>query len=256
MKPQPRFTTPHVALVTGASSGIGAATAVQFGQSGSHVAVHYHKNRDAAEEIVRQIQNNGAQAEAFQANLSKREEAVRLAQEVMQTWNRIDVLVNNAGALVDRRMLDEITPDFWEEVFDVNVSSALWLTQAVAPHMQEAGSGAIVNLTSVAARNGGSPGAMPYAASKAAVLCMTKGMARELISKGIRVNAVSPGVIATPFHERFTPPDRMRALVSNIPQGRAGDAQEVARVIAFLASCEASHVVGETIEVNGGLIMD
>jgi len=256
MKRNPRFSLAHLALITGASSGIGAATALEFGEHGSSVAVHYHRNREAAQEIVDQIQTQGGQAAAFQADLSRLEEADRLTNEVIERYGRIDVLVNNAGSLVDRRLLDEITPDFWETVVHTNLSSALWLTQAVARHMKAAGSGAIINLSSVAARNGGSLGAMPYAAAKAGLLCMTKGLARELVSHGIRVNAVSPGVIDTPFHERFTGPERMRALVSLIPQGRAGTAEEIARVISFLGSCEASHVVGETIEVNGGLLMD
>jgi 3-oxoacyl-[acyl-carrier protein] reductase len=114
----------------------------------------------------------------------------------------------------------------------------------------------IINIASVAARNGGSLGIIPYASAKAAVLCMTKGLAKELISHGIRVNAVNPGVIDTPFHKQFTSPEQMKTLLSGIPQGRAGEAREVASVVAFLASDESSHVVGETIEVNGGMWMD
>jgi 3-oxoacyl-[acyl-carrier protein] reductase len=165
-------------------------------------------------------------------------------------------LVNNAGTLVGRRRLDEVTADYWQTVFDVNLSSALWVTQAVSPGMKRRSSGVIVNLSSVAARNGGSLGIMPYAAMKAALLCMTKSLARELIRDGIRGNAVSPGVIPTPLHDKFTPPDLMEKLVAVIPQGRAGTADEVAAVVAFLAGLEASHIVGETIEVNGGLLMD
>ena len=122
--------------------------------------------------------------------------------------------------------------------------------------MSEAGTGNIINIASVAARNGGSIGIIPYASAKAAVICMTKGLAKELIPLGIRVNAVNPGVIDTPFHERFTSPEQMRKLVANIPQSRTGRPEEIASVIAFLASDDASHIVGETIEVNGGIWMD
>jgi 3-oxoacyl-[acyl-carrier protein] reductase len=139
---------------------------------------------------------------------------------------------------------------------ETNLGSVLRATRAAAPAMIEQGSGVIVNVASVAARNGGSLGIIPYASAKAAVLCMTKGLAKELIPHGIRVNAVNPGVIDTPFHQRFTSAAQMTALVGGIPQGRPGRADEIASVIAFLASEESAHIVGETIEVNGGMYMD
>jgi 3-oxoacyl-[acyl-carrier protein] reductase len=175
---------------------------------------------------------------------------------VLKTCGRIDALVNNAGSLLERKTLFDISDEFWQQVFDVNLNSAFWTTQAAARHMAERGSGAIINVSSIAARNGGGPGAIPYASAKGAVTTMTKGLARELIGRGVRVNAVNPGVILTPFHERFSTPERIRAMVTTIPQGRAGQAEEIAGAIVFLASDAASHVIGESIEINGGMLME
>ena len=250
------FSSSHVTLVTGASLGIGAAAAREFASRGSCVAVHYNKSEQAAKEVAASIQSAGGQATIFQADLSDHQQCCRLVAEVLQQMNRIDVLVNNAGSLVGRRSLLEIDEAFWSQVMNLNMNSVLWVSQPVITHMMERKSGAIINLGSIAGHNGGGPGAMPDAASKAAVTGMTKGMAKELISSGIRVNAVNPGVILTPFHERFSNEERMRSMVSQIPQGRAGEANEVARVIAFLAYDDASHIVGESIEVNGGMLMD
>ena len=251
-----QFSSDHVALVTGASLGIGAAAAREFARQGSRVAVHYNSSQEAADKVVADIAAEGGTAKAFQADVSDPDAAKGLAGQVLAEFGRIDTLVNNAGSLVDRKMFLEITDEFWQKVMDVNLTSILWVSQPAARHMAERGSGAIINLGSIAGHNGGGPGAMPYATSKAAVTAMTKGMAKELIASGIRVNAVNPGVILTPFHERFSSEERMNAMVSQIPQGRAGTSDEVGGVIVFLASDAASHIVGESIEVNGGMLMD
>jgi 3-oxoacyl-[acyl-carrier protein] reductase len=247
------FPAPHVSVVTGASSGIGAATAVSLAASGSNVVVHYNRDAAGAECIQRLIQERGGRACVVQADLQSRDGAQRIVAQTLDEFGQIDVLVNNAGSMIGRRKLMEVDEQFWREVIDTNTSSALWMTQAAAAAMMRRGSGVVINIASLAARNGGSPGVMAYAASKAAVLCMTKSFAKELISWGIRVNAVSPGVIATPFHERFTTEEQFNALVGAIPQGRAGTAEEIAQVIPFLASPISSHIVGQAIDVNGGL---
>ena len=252
----PNFPSCHISLVTGASSGIGAAIAASLAERGSCVAVHYRANESAAHRVVEQITERGGQAFAVQADLAQAHSADALVNSVLRRTKRLDLLVNNAGSIVHRRKLLEITDEFWQEVMETNLGSVLRTTRAAAPAMIEQRSGAIVNVASVAARNGGSLGIIPYASAKAAVLCMTKGLAKELIPYGIRVNAVNPGVIDTPFHERFTSAEQMKALVGGIPQGRPGKADEIAAVIAFLASEESSHIVGETIEVNGGMYMD
>jgi NAD(P)-dependent dehydrogenase (short-subunit alcohol dehydrogenase family) len=246
----------HVSLVTGASSGIGAAIAEKLAERGSYVAVHYRSSEAEANRVVKGIEARGGRAFAVQADLAKPDAAKMLVNAVLARAHRIDVLVNNAGSIVDRHKLLEITDEFWNQVMETNLGSVLRVTRAAVPIMMDRRSGVIINIASVAARNGGSLGIIPYASAKAAVLCMTKGLAKELIAYGIRVNAVNPGVIDTPFHERFTSPEQMRALVSGIPQGRPGKAREVASVVAFLTSEDASHILGETIEVNGGMRMD
>lgn len=250
------FPSSHVTLVTGASLGIGAATALEFARRQSQVAVHYNSSEDAAKAVVAEIEAAGGTAWLFQADVSQPDQCRRLVAEVLAKTGRIDTLVNNAGSLLDRRFVLDIEDEFWAHVMDLNMGSVLWVSQPAAAHMKERGSGTIVNLGSIAGHNGGGPGAMPYAAAKAGVTGMTKGMAKELIAYGIRVNAVNPGVILTPFHERFSSAERMSAMVSQIPQGRAGEPSEVAKTIAFLASGEASHIVGESIEINGGMLLD
>jgi len=167
----------------------------------------------------------------------------------------IDILVNNAGALVERMKIHEVTGEKWDGIQNLNLKSAVLCSQAVVASMMERRTGAIVNVVSIAGRNGGGPGAGPYSAAKAGLIAFTKSLARELAPHGIRVNAVSPGVIDTPFHEVFSTPEMMRNFKAMIPLGRVGVAMECATAIAFLASEAASFVVGETIEVNGGQLM-
>ena len=236
--------------------GIGAATAREFAKRGYAVAVHYNASEQQAQEIVTAIENSGGAAASFQADLSDAGQCQHLVARAVERFGRVDVLINNAGSLIGRRLLAEIDQEFWNSVMDLNLASVLWVTQAAAVHMRRRGTGAVVNLGSIAGHNGGGPGAILYATAKAAVTGMTKALAKELIAQGIRVNAVNPGVILTPFHERFSSEERMREMVSQIPQGRAGESEEVARVIAFLASDAASHIVGESVEVNGGMLMD
>jgi 3-oxoacyl-[acyl-carrier protein] reductase len=245
----------RTALVTGASSGIGAATAVVLAGCGARVVLGYHGNKDGAERSVQQIAASGGRAVAVRADLRRAEGARHLVDEAVAALGPIDVLVNNAGSLVRRFPIRELTEDGWDEVLALNLKSAVFCTQAVAPSMIDRRAGAIVNVGSIAGHSGGGPGAGPYAAAKAGLVAMTKSLAKELAPHGVRVNAISPGVIDTPFHEVFTSPDMMRALVSTIPLGRIGTPAEVAKAIAFLASDAASYIIGETIEVNGGQMM-
>lgn len=247
--------TGRVALVTGASSGIGAATAEVLADLGACVAIGYHRNQEGAEQVRGRIAAAGAKAISLRADMRKTAEIRSLVERAASELGPIGILVNNAGSLVKRMALRELTEDGLSEILDVNLKSAVLCTQSVAPAMIERRQGAIINVVSIAAHNGGGPGAGPYAASKAALIAFTKSQARELAPHGIRVNAISPGVIDTPFHEVFSTAEMMANFVKMIPLGRVGKARECATVIAFLASDAASFLVGETVEVNGGQLM-
>jgi 3-oxoacyl-[acyl-carrier protein] reductase len=245
----------RVALVTGASSGIGAATAILLADLGARVAIGYHGNPKGAEQVRSKILGDGGKAIAVRADVTKADEIVSLANAVTGQLGPIDILINNAGSLMQRMRILEVKEESWDEIQDLNLKSAVLCSQAVAPSMIERKRGAIVNVSSIAGRNGGGPGASAYASAKGGLITFTKALAKELAPQGVRVNAVSPGVIETPFHERFSTPEMMRNFVTAIPLGRVGMPMECANVIAFLASDAASYVVGETIEVNGGQLM-
>ncbi len=246
----------QVALITGASSGIGHATALAMAQEGARIAVNYHKNQAGAEAAVVAIRKAGGEAMALQADVTRAVEVAALVQAVRKLWGRVDVLVNNAGDLLARRTLADMTEEYWDQIMDLNLKSAFLCVKEVWQEMAARRSGCIINMTSIAGRNGGGPGAAAYGAAKGALLTYTKGLAKELAPHGVRVNGIAPGVIATPYHERHSPPDMFQKYISAIPMGRAGTSEEVADVAVFLASPAARYITGETIEVNGGMLMD
>jgi 3-oxoacyl-[acyl-carrier protein] reductase len=247
--------TGKVALVTGASSGIGAATAEVFAELGAKVAIGYHRNSKGAEQVRDAILAAGGKGIAIEADVREAAGIGALVEGTTAQFGPIDILVNNAGSLVERMKIHEITAEKWDNIMNLNLKSAVLCSQAVAPTMMERRSGAIINIVSIAGRNGGGPGAGAYAAAKAGLIAFTKSLAKEMAPFGVRVNAVSPGVIDTPFHEVFSTPEMIRNVVAVIPMGRTGKSLECATAIAFLASEAASYVVGETIEVNGGQLM-
>ena len=244
-----------VALATGASSGIGAATAILLAGLGARVAIGYHSNPEGAEQVRSKIVADGGTTIAIRADVTRADEIGSLAATVTGQLGPIDILINNAGSLMQRMRILEVKEETWDEIQDLNLKSAVLCSQAVAPSMIERKRGAIINVSSIAGRTGGGPGASAYASAKGGLISFTKALAKELAPHGVRVNAVSPGVIDTPFHDRFSTPEMMRNFVTAIPLGRVGTPMECANVIAFLASDAASYVVGETIEVNGGQLM-
>jgi 3-oxoacyl-[acyl-carrier protein] reductase len=245
-----------VALVTGASSGIGRATAREFARAGAKVVVHYNVSKDDAEAVVDAISKEGGEALALQADVSKKKEVEVLVKDTLDRFGTIDFLINNAGALIKRETLENMEETLWDEVMDVNLKSIFLVSQAVIPIMKEKKYGKIINLTSIAARVGGGVGAGHYSASKGGILTLSKNMAKELAPHNIIVNAISPGIIDTRFHERFTTPEIFNKFRESVVLKRAGTAEEVAWPILFLCSEYAVYIVGETIEINGGQLMD
>jgi 3-oxoacyl-[acyl-carrier protein] reductase len=244
------------ALVTGASRGIGAATAAALAANGcERVVVHYNSHAAGAEEVMGRIRAAGATTDAIQADLSTREGIRSFRQNLKKTAPEVDILVNNAGFLVQRSSFVDFSEDLFDRVMDLNFRSAWFIGQECAPSMVRKGWGVIVNLSSIAARNGGGPGAAIYAASKAAVACITKGMAKELAPKGVRVNAVSPGTVDNHFHQVFSTKEMLDNMLKMTPAGKLGSDEEVADTILLLCSDASRYIHGQTIEINGGMFM-
>lgn len=244
------------ALVTGAGSGIGKKVAIDLANCGANVVVHYGSNKQGAEEAVQQIQAFGVKSMALQADVLKKEEIDTLVQKTADfLGGSIDILVNNAGGLVKRTLVEETEEELWHHIIDLNLTSAFLVTKAVIPYMKKSG-GAMINMTSLAAQNGGGRGAIPYATSKAGLMTFSKGLAKELAPFNIRVNNVSPGLIGeTSFHDTFTPNADRQKTVEGLPIKREGTPADVSGAVLYLASDLSSYLTGETIEINGGALM-
>jgi 3-oxoacyl-[acyl-carrier protein] reductase len=244
-----------VAVVTGAGTGIGAAIARGFGLAGATVVIHYHSSKSEAEAVSNAVHDVGGSAVLMRSDLTDRADVLRLFAGIVDRLGRIDVLVNNAGGIVGRAPIPEASDELYDMAMELNFGTVFAACRAVVPVMLTQGSGAIINVTSIAARNGGGPGASLYCASKGAVSSFTRALAKDLAPRGIRVNAISPGIIDTPFHEQ-TAPDSYAAMVAQIPLGRDGKPEEIVGPALFLASDElSSFVTGHVLEVNGGHLM-
>ncbi len=246
----------QVALITGASSGIGRATAEAMAREGARVGVNYCKNQAGADETAGSIRKAGGAALVVRADVTLAAEVQAMVDAVRKEWGRIDILVNNAGDLLARRSLPDMTEEYWDQIMALNLKSVFLCVRAVWQEMAERKTGCIINVSSIAGRNGGGPGAAAYSAAKGGLLTYTKSLAKELAPHGVRVNGIAPGVIATPYHLRYSPGEVFQKFIANIPLGRAGTSEEIADVIVFLASPAARYITGETIEVNGGMLMD
>lgn len=240
-----------IAIVTGGARDIGRQASLKLAAAGAKVCVNYFGNKELADETIQMIKDAGGEAIAVYGDMTKSADVKALVDACIAAYgNVIHVLVNVAGGLMGRKPLAELDEAFWDAVMDVNLKSVYLVTRAVAPYMTEGG--AIVNFSSQAARDGGGGGASAYAAAKGAVLTFTRGMAKELGPKGIRVNCISPGMINTTFHNKFTKAEIRTNVAASTPLRREGRAEEVGDLVLYLAGDSSSFINGESVEINGG----
>jgi 3-oxoacyl-[acyl-carrier protein] reductase len=240
-----------VAIVTGGSRDIGRQASLKLAAAGAKVCINYNSNKEAADETLRMITEAGGEAIAVKADITKAADVKKLVAACAEAYGEvIHVLVNVAGGLMGRKLLADLDEAFWDAVIDVNLKSAYLTAREVVPHMTAGGT--IVNFSSQAARDGGGFGGVAYAASKGGVLSLTRGLAKELGPKGIRVNCVSPGMINTTFHNTFTKPEVRTNVAAATPLRREGEAKEVGDLVLYLASDASSFINGESVEINGG----
>lgn len=242
-------------LVTGASTGIGAAVAKALAAQGAKVAVHYNESAAAAEAVLADIRHAGGEAILIQGDVSKPGGSERVVEAAAEKLGGLDGLINNAGGMLGRVPTAEMDDAHYARVMDLNARSVLAATKAAVPFLKRR-QGFVINTTSIAARNGGGNGAILYAAAKGFVSTITRGHAKEFVGDGIRVNAVAPGIIATPFHDRYTSPEMLDAQRQSVPMARVGTPDECVGAYLFLASPRLSgYITGQIIEVNGGQLM-
>lgn len=240
-----------VAIVTGGARDLGRAISVKLAAEGAKVCVNYFDNEDDAKETLDIITNAGGEAIIVQGDMTKADDVKRLVGETVKAFGeKIDILVNVVGGIVGRKKITEQDEKWYDFLMDVNMRSCWLCTREVVPYMGDGAS--IVNFSSLAARDGGGPGASMYATAKAAVMTFTRAMAKELGPQGIRCNALCPGTIATSFHDRFNTPENRERMKQGYPLRREGTAQEVADLVCYLASSESSYLTGTNIDINGG----
>ena len=240
-----------VAVVTGGARDIGKHVSLKLAKEGASVCINYFDNPEDAEEVLKAIEEFGGKAIIVQGDMTKQDDVDNLVAKCREAFgDEIHTLVNVAGGLVARKTMSEMDWDFWNFVMTLNLGTVFMVTKAVLPFIPEGG--AIINFASQAARDGGGPGASAYATSKGGVLTFSKGLAKELGPKNIRVNCVSPGMINTTFHDTFTKPEVREKVAAGTPLRREGEAPEVADLVLYLASNEASFITGASVEINGG----
>jgi len=241
-------------LVTAGAQGIGESITKHFIDNGAHVAIHYFSSADTANQLVEYATSKGQKAIAIAGDLTKEADAKTVVEKTIEALGGLDILINNAGSLVARKMLGEMEAEFWHKVMDINMTSMMFVTKAAVPHLAKNNNSSIVNLASLAGRKGGHPGSLVYATSKGAILTFTRALSTELGPQGTRVNAVAPGLIlGTSFHNTHTTKESAAETTAGIPIQRAGNAADVARAVLFLASEYDGFITGATLDINGGV---
>ncbi len=241
-------------LITAGAQGIGESITKHFIDSGSNVAIHYFSSAENANKLVAYAKSKGQKAVAISGDLTIEANANILVAKTIEAFGGLDILINNAGSLVARKLLSELEADFWHKVMDINLTSMQFVTRAAAPYLAKNNNSSIVNLASLAGRKGGHPGSLAYATSKGAILTYTRALSTELGPKGTRVNAVAPGLIlGTSFHNTHTTKESANETILGIPLKRAGNAADVARAVLFLASEYDGFITGATLDINGGV---
>ncbi|KGL61785.1 SDR family NAD(P)-dependent oxidoreductase [Polaribacter sp. Hel1_85] len=241
-------------LITAGAQGIGESITKHFIDSGANVAIHYFSSADKANQLTEYATNKGQKALAISGDLTKEADAISMVEKTVEAFGGLDILINNAGSLVARRLLGDMEADFWHKVMDINMTSMMFVTKAAAPHLAKNENSSIVNLASLAGRKGGHPGSLVYATSKGAILTFTRALSTELGAQGTKVNAVAPGLIlGTSFHNTHTTKESAAETISGIPIQRAGNADDVARAVLFLASEYDGFITGATLDINGGV---
>ena len=240
----------RVALVTGGGTGIGRAAALALGEAGAIVGVHYHTSERAARDTLTAIESAGGRGTLLAGDLTNENKANAVVDQAVALLGRLDILFNNAGSPVRHARIEDCPTDLWRQAFDVNVTSAFFVTRRAIPHLRAGGKGSIINNLSLSVQTGGQ-GTGPYVAAKGALQALTRSLARELAPL-IRVNAIMPGVIETPHHERHSTPEKMAEYRKQTPLGRNGRAEEVAQAVVFLAGDGAGFITGALLDINGG----
>jgi len=241
-------------LITAGAQGIGESITKHFIDSGANVSIHYFSSSTTANELVKYATGKGLKAVSISGDLTKESDADALVEKTIDALGSLDILINNAGSLVARNLLNQMETDFWNKVMDINLTSMMFVTRAAAPHLGKKENSSIINLASLAGRKGGHPGSLAYATSKGAILTFTRALATELGSQGTRVNAVAPGLIlGTSFHNTHTTPESAAKTTAGIPIQRAGNSADVARAVLYLASEFDGFITGATLDINGGV---
>lgn len=238
------------AIVTGAGRDIGRACALRLAAEGANVALSYHSSSEGAESAVAEIKKMGGNAIAVKADLNNPAEVESLVKSTVDAFGSVNILVNNTGGLVARKTIAEMSLEHWNQVMSLNATSSFLMIKACLPFMKK---GSIINLASQAGRDGGGPGSIAYAASKGAVMTMTRGMAKEL-GPDIRVNAICPGMVDTDFHNVFTKPEVRTHVANASPVKREGVPDDIANLVYFLASKQSEFITGANYDINGGMV--